>query len=150
MLDDICKQIDEYCKNNNKNIIMSLVQIDSNGNTESIVLHRVANPIPALGMIEMLLKIIKTEKKDLKNYILNEGSKTESHEVPEILSLIKRFEELKDEGERVKDTDPTRLIEILKELKVLVNKIRSLKSNNQDSEKKDNSNDALDDFKNMF
>lgn len=151
MLKKICEMLDEHCEKNNKKIVMCLIETDVEGNAENIVLHRIANPLPGVGMIEMLLEILETEKADLKQLTLSAGAKTDSREsIPEILVLIKRFEKLKAEGEKVKDTDPVRLLEILTELKTLVDKIKSLDPRKKDSDKNNDSGYSMDDFKNMF
>lgn len=151
MLKKICEMLDQHCEKNNKKIVMCLIETDVEGNAENIVLHRIANPLPGVGMIEMLLEILETEKSDLKELTLSDGAKTDSREtVPEILGLIKRFEELKAEGEKVKGDNPAKLLSILSEIKEIVDKIKSLDPRVKDSDKKNDSGDSIDDFKNMF
>lgn len=164
MLDKVCKLIDEYCEKTDKKIVMCAVEINEVGDADSIVFHRVCNPIPALGMINILQNLLDSQEVEINEHILNEGVKSDSRSsTSQIMKLIAKFEALKEEGEKVKDTNPLRLLEIMSELKDLVGMIKELdprkQKNNSDkdsSEKKDNSNDkddfgdALDDFKNMF
>ena len=158
MLEKVCKMIDEHCEKTGKKIVMCAVQINEVGDADSIVFHRVCNPVPALGMINILQNLLATQDEEINDHILNEGVKSDSRgDTSKIMQLIARFEALKQEGEKVKDTNPMRLLEIMSELKELVGMIKELdprkQKNNSDkdsSDKKDDSGDALDDFKNMF
>lgn len=150
--------IDEYCEKTDKKIVMCAVEINEVGDADSIVFHRVCNPVPALGMINILQNLLDSQEVEINESILNEGVKSDSrNKTSQIMELIARFEALKQEGEKVKDTNPIRLLEIMSELKDLVAQIKDLdprkEKNNSDkdsSDKKDDSGDALDDFKNMF
>jgi hypothetical protein len=151
MLKKMCEMLDEHCEKNNKKMVMCLIETDEEGNAQNLVLHRIANPLPGIGMIEMLVEILETEKQDLKELVLSNGAKTDSREnTSEIMSLMKRFEDLKAEGERVKSDNPAKLLDILTEIKEIVEKIKSLDPRKKDSEKKNNFGDSMDDFKNMF
>jgi hypothetical protein len=151
MLKKMCEMLDEHCEKNNKKMVMCLIETDEEGNAQNLVLHRIANPLPGIGMIEMLVEILETEKQDLKELVLSKGDKTDSREtIPEILGLMKRFEDLKAEGEKVKADNPAKLLDILTEIKDIVDKIKSLDPRKKDSEKKNDSGDSMDDFKNMF
>jgi hypothetical protein len=158
MLEEVCKMIDEYCEKTDKKIVMCAVEINEVGDADSIVFHRVCNPVPALGMINILQNLLDSQEVEINEFILNEGVKSDSrNKTSQIMQLIARFEALKQEGEKVKDTNPIRLLEIMSELKDLVAQIKDLdprkekdNSDKDSSDKKDNSGDALDDFKNMF
>ena len=158
MLNLVCKQLDEYCEKNNKKVVMCAVEIDENGNAETIVFHRISNPIPALGMISMIKDLLEGQEMELKEHTLKSGFKSDSTEKngEVIIELIRKFEALRNEGDKIKDQDPIRLVQIVTELKSVIDQIRNLDSKRNSSDKKDNSNhkddfgNALDDFKDMF
>jgi ribosomal protein S15P/S13E len=109
-------------------------------------------------MINILQNLLDSQEVEINDHILNEGVKSDSRSsTSQIMQLIARFEALKEEGEKVKDTNPMRLLKIMSELKELVGMIKELdprkqkdNSDKDSSDKKDDSGDALDDFKNMF
>lgn len=164
VLKQIGKLVDDYCKETGHYIMLTAIETDSEGETQCMTLHRSATPIIALGMINMLKDMLSNEIKSLKTILKSGGEKTErtdedsveldDEERAEILDLLHQFKTLKEEGDRIKESDPGKLIDIMLELKGILTKLQShkdilVKIVNKNSDGP-NTKDMLDNFKDLF
>jgi hypothetical protein len=165
VLKDIAGLIDAYCEKTGHLIMLTAIETDGEGETQCMTLHRSATPIIGLGMIKMLQDMLSTEVKSIKTIMKQAGERTvrtdeDSEEPPvksedrsEILRLLSEFQTLKEEGDRIKETDPSRLIDIMLELKAILTKLQSHKDVLVKVMTKNgvtNTKDMLDNFKDLF
>lgn len=164
VLKEIGKLVDDYCKKTGHYIMLTAIETDGDGETQCMTLHRSATPIIALGMIKMLQDMLSSEVKSLKSILKEGGERTvrtdedlveiNDADRSEILDLLHQFKTLKEEGDRIKESDPGKLIDIMLELKGILTKLQGHKdilvkviNKNGDVQ---STKDMLDNFKDLF
>lgn len=169
-LENISKQISDYTDKTGRKIMFVAIETESDTSIRTMTLQRCADHISGLGMIATLEKLLKNEKEHIFKYLETAGEKHEErnlnvsskksdllNNLPEVVSLVKEFKDLKEEGDRIKETDPVRLVEIMarmseisKILKKFDKEIDESLKNNKKNDSDDSSDNFLDKFKDTF
>jgi len=160
---------DDYTEKSNTKVLMVAIETANDGEPLGMTLQKNANPVLTLGMIDALMNLLEEEREraisflhktgdrhestsstGLKENLKNISPKTAKQKLDEVISafeLVKEFKALKEEGDKIKDTDPERLIAILARMREISQIINQL--GDDDSSDNDNQN-PLDKFKDTF
>lgn len=169
-LENISKQISDYTDKTGRKIMFVAIETESDSSIRTMTLQRCADQISGLGMIATLEKLLSNEKAHIFEYLETAGEKHEErnakissnksdllNNLPEVVSLVKEFKDLKEEGDKIKDTDTLRLVEIMarmseisKILKKYDKEVEESLKNNKKNDSDDSSDNFLDKFKDTF
>lgn len=167
----LAKIADEYSNSTGNNVLLVAMETSSNGEPMGMTLQKNSNPIVTIGVIDALMGLLKDEKAKSLKYLQNGGEKHVAKSSSELnkklkgetlsginsaddaiaaLELINEFKALKDEGDRIKETDPVRLIEIMNRMGELSSILRDLENDVKTKRDNKDSQDPLDKFKDTF
>lgn len=166
-LENISKQITEYTDKTGRKIMFVAIETEPDTTIRTMTLQRCADQISGLGMIATLERLLNNEKAHIFEFLETAGEKHEErnahisskkadliNNLPEIVSLVKEFKDLKNEGDKVKETDPLRLVEIMarmSEISKILKKYDNIVDESLKNKKDDDSSDNfLDKFKDTF
>ena len=166
-LENISKQITEYTDKTGRKIMFVAIETESDSTIRTMTLQRCADQISGLGMIATLEKLLNNEKAHIFEFLETAGEKHEErnahisskksdliNNLPEVVSLVKEFKDLKNEGDKVKETDPVRLLEIMARMseisKILKKYDKEIDESLKNKKDDDSSDNFLDKFKDTF
>jgi DNA repair ATPase RecN len=166
-LENISKQINDYTDKTGRKIMFVAIETESDTTIRTMTLQRCADHVSGLGMIASLERLLNNEKAHIFEYLEKGGEKHEERNahisskksdllstLPEVVSLVKEFKDLKQEGDKIKETDPVRLVDIMMRMseisKILKKYDKDIDESLKNKKDDDSLNNFLDKFKDTF